>query len=193
MTIATAALAAFLFASTDIDDLLLLVVLFADSRLRTRQIVAGQFLGVFALFAASLVLAQTAQAIPREYVGLAGLLPIGIGVRKLWADGEEAITERARPFGGVALVAASTLANGGDNIGVYTPVFAVRGAGDIAVFAVVFALMTALWLALARALVRHPALGVPIRRYGPVAVPLALIGLGISVLYEAGSLRALGL
>ena len=188
------ALGAFLFASTDIDDLLLLVVLFADRRLTTRQIVVGQFAGLYALFAVSFLLAASARAVPPAYVGLAGLAPILIGAKKLIdRDDEETVAERMRGFGGVALVAASTVANGGDNIGVYTPVFAASGAAEIAVFGLVFAVMTGVWLALARGLVRHPALAAPIRRYARFAVPLALIGIGLSVLYRAGTLRLLGL
>ena len=89
-------------------------------------------------------------------------------------------------------VTTVTIANGGDNIGVYMPVFATRSFPDILVIGAVFAAMTALWLAGAYWFVTHPQLGAPIRRYGHWGVPFVLIGLGVMVLYEADSIRLIG-
>lgn len=61
----------------------------------------------------------------------------------------------------------------------------------MAVFVGVFAAMTALWLLVAHALVRHPAVGPPIRRIGRYALPVVLIGLGILIIAEAGTLNLL--
>ena len=181
----TAALAAFLFASTDVDDIFLLIAFFADPRLNARQIVVGQYLGILALFLVSLALASAAVVIPPAYVGLLGLAPIAVGLMKLADLGEE--TARETGAAGVVSVALTTMANGGDNIAVYTPVFAVHGAADIAVVAAVFAAMTALWLALAHWLVNHRAVSALIRRYGHWAVPVALVLIGVSILHRAGS------
>ena len=41
-------------------------------------------------------------------------------------------------------VKALAIANGGDNIGIYTPSFAIRSGNEVAVIALVFAAMTAL-------------------------------------------------
>ena len=46
-------LAVVLFASTNIDDLFVLLALFADRRVGTRGIVVGQYLGIAILFAFS--------------------------------------------------------------------------------------------------------------------------------------------
>jgi cadmium resistance protein CadD (predicted permease) len=80
-----------------------------------------------------------------------------------------------------------TLVNGGDNIGIYTPSFAIRSAHKIIVIALVFAVMTALWCFVAHAIVNHPKLGSPIRRYGHRVTPVVLVGLGVLILYQAGS------
>jgi len=79
------------------------------------------------------------------------------------------------------------MANGGDNIGIYTPSFAIRSANEIAVIALIFAVMTALWCFLAHAMVNHPKLGSPIRRYGHRMAPVVLVALGVLILYQAGS------
>jgi cadmium resistance protein CadD (predicted permease) len=61
----------------------------------------------------------------------------------------------------------------------------------IAVIALIFVVMTALWCFLAHATVNHPKLGSPIRRYGHRVAPIVLIGLGMLILYQAGSLGLL--
>jgi len=83
------------------------------------------------------------------------------------------------------------MANGGDNFGIYTPSFAIRSANEIAMIALIFVVMTALWCFLAYATVNHPKLGSPIRRYGHRVAPVVLIGLGLLILYQAGSFRLL--
>ena len=191
----TALLAAALFAATDVDDLFLLIAFFADPRARAGEVVAGQFLGIGGLVAASLVLALMTLAVPTAYVGLLGLIPIAMGLARLRAlradvdDDDE--KPPAGPWRGALTVAAVTLANGGDNLGVYTPVFAVRPGAEIAAIIVVFAVVTGVWCALAHALVRHPALGPPIRRHALWLTPLVLVAVGVFVLYDADTLSLL--
>lgn len=86
-----------------------------------------------------------------------------------------------------------TIAHGGDNLGIYTPVFytpvfATSSGLRLGLFAAVFTVMVGLWLGLAHWLVHHPGLGAPIRRIGRVATPVVLIGIGVMVLVEAGAL-----
>ncbi|HWA39615.1 MAG TPA: cadmium resistance transporter [Burkholderiales bacterium] len=166
------------FAATNLDDLFLLVAWFAAGRTRARDIVLGQYLGIGALFAASVAVALLALAVPAAHLAWLGLVPIILGVRMLAKEGTEEIPEAP----GLLAVAAVTVANGADNLGVYIPLFATSGAGDIAVYGAVFAVMTALWCAAAGWLVRHPGAGAPLRRHGPKAVPPVLIGIGLWIL-----------
>jgi len=191
----TALLAAALFAATDVDDLFLLIAFFADPRARPGEVVAGQFLGIGALVVASLGFALMTLAVPTAYVGLLGFIPIAMGLarlRALRADGDDDDGKPpAGPWRGALTVAAVTIANGGDNVGVYTPVFAVRPGAEIAAIVVVFAVVTAVWCAVAHALVRHPALGPPIRRHALWLTPLVLVAVGAFVLYDAGTISLL--
>jgi len=188
-------LAVALFASTNIDDVFVLIGFFADPKFRTRDIVFGQYAGIAALFGVSLVASLLSQVIPRPYLGLLGIVAILIGAKKLVdfyhkGDKGEATLRRhsnASANGRSATVALVTMANGGDNIGVYAPSFAIRSGSEIAVFALVFIVMTAFWCFAAHSLVNHPKLGVPIRRYGHRAAPIVLVVLGILILHQAGS------
>ncbi|AWN54091.1 cadmium resistance transporter [Methylobacterium sp. 17Sr1-1] len=179
-----------LFASTNLDDIVVLIGFFSDPRYRPGQIVVGQGLGIAALVLAALAGALLSLAVPPAWLGLLGLVPIGLGCRRLVTLRDEAEDEPARgaaSLGNTLAVAGVTIANGGDNLGIYTPVFATAPTSRLILFVAVFAVMTALWLALARGLVRHPALSAPIRRFGRVATPFVLIGIGAMVLVEAGT------
>jgi cadmium resistance protein CadD (predicted permease) len=169
------------FAATNVDDLFLLVAFFGDRSFRPRHVVAGQFAGIAVLWGASAVAALAALMIPRDWLSLLGLVPVALGARMLWDRKQEKAELPASSS--VLGVAAVTVANGGDNIGLYAPLFANSPAYAIALMGLVFAGMTALWCYAASRLVSHPALGGAIRRYGSRAVPFVLIALGLWILF----------
>jgi len=190
-------MAVVLFASTNVDDIFVLVGFFADPKLRTRDIVLGQFVGFGALYCASVAASLLSLKIPHAYMGLLGVFPILIGGKDLFnVYRKHSRTEShlehqtiAGEKGRATTVAMVTMANGGDNIAIYTPWFAIRSAWEMAAIAFVFVGMTALWCFIAQVLVNHPRLGSPIRRYGQFLSPFVLIGLGVLILYQAGSLE----
>ena len=182
------------FASTNIDDLFVLIGFYADPEFDGRDIVVGQFLGIAALFVVSVVVSLAALAMPGEYLRLLGLGPILVGGRKLWqlrrgrAAGQAALEThpRSRTGSGWLTVASMTIANGGDNIGVYAPLFATRSASALLAMGVVFAIMTAVWCGFGYWLVGHPTLGTPLRRHGHRIMPIVLIGIGALILLDVG-------
>jgi cadmium resistance protein CadD (predicted permease) len=179
-------LAVILFVSTNLDDLFVLLAFFLDPATRLRDVILGQYLGIGALVLLSIAASVASLALAPAYVGLLGLLPIAIGIRQLvrrrGGDEDESSGTAA---GRVLAVAGITVANGGDNIGVYTPVFATRALPEILTIVIVFAVSVALLLLAAHWLVRHPALGIPIRRYGPALTPWVLIAIGAFVIYDS--------
>jgi len=192
-------MAVVLFVSTNVDDVFVLVGFFADEGYRTLDTVLGQYVGITALFGASVVASLISLVVPRAYIGLLGVVPIVIGGKKLFElyeqrnRSEETLEHQshASKSGRITTVALVTLANGGDNIGIYTPSFAIRSPHTIIVIALVFVVMTALWCFIAHAIVNHPKLGAPIRRYAHRVTPVVLIGLGVVILYQAGSFELL--
>jgi cadmium resistance protein CadD (predicted permease) len=189
-------IAVVLFASTNVDDVFVLLGFFADPKFKARQVVFGQAIGIGVLYSASVVASLISLVVPPAYVGLLGVVPIVIGLKRVWelrkgADpNEEGVARHEKApagHGNVLAVAAITMANGGDNVSIYTPLFATRSGFDIAVIGVVFAIMTLVWLGAAYWLTRHRTIGAPIRRYGHRLVPFVLIALGIVIFYEAGT------
>lgn len=166
------------FASTNTDDIVALTLFFAQRGRRVRSILVGQFLGIGALVAVSTVAALAAVAIPPRWLALLGLGPIAVGLKQLRRRQMEGpSTSQA----GVWSVAVVTAANGGDNLGVYIPLFAAH-AHAIPIYVTVFVLGTALWCATGYAVVNQPRVGTTLERYGHRFVPWVLIGIGIYVL-----------
>jgi cadmium resistance protein CadD (predicted permease) len=198
-SLALVGLALVLFASTNVDDIFVLVGFLSDTRLHVRDIVIGQYVGIAALFGVSVAVSMLSLVIPGAYIGLLGIAPIVIGAKKLldlYRSRDKTVESlKARPVYGAytrpATVALVTIANGGDNIGVYTPTFAIRSGHEIAMIALIFAGMTALWCFIAHSIVNHPKLGSPIRRYGHRVAPMVLISLGFLILFQSGSVRLL--
>jgi cadmium resistance protein CadD (predicted permease) len=189
-----------LFISTDLDDVLVLLGFFADPRFRMRHIIAGQFIGIAVLYAVSVIGSLVSLVMPTAFIGLLGLVPITMGLKSAWelwtsSDANEHVSteNRRSPVAraNIAAVFAMTVANGGDNVSVYIPLFAMRSGSNIAIMGIVFGIMTAIWLGFAYWLTRHRAIGAPVRRYARLLMPIVFIVLGLSILYQAGTVKLL--
>ncbi len=185
------------FVATNIDDLFVLLGFFADPMFAARRVVIGQCIGIGVLVLASVVAAMITLAVPHAWIGLLGFAPIMIGSRKLfdvWRGKERGEEELGRQssrgtHSQAITVAVATIANGGDNIAAYAPLFALRTGIDTTVIVAVFAAMTIAWCVIAHWMVHHRSIGAPIRRYGHRVLPLVLIALGVWILHEAGTLE----
>ena len=134
-TLALIGLAAAAFATTNVDDLLLLLGFMADARFGFREVLAGQMLGIGILTALSLPCRIDGGRGPGRLGG-----PDGPGADRdryqdalaaaAWTRRNPTLGPRSRPGGAhrrpAATVALVTLANGGDNIAAYTPIFATE-------------------------------------------------------------------
>jgi cadmium resistance transport/sequestration family protein len=193
-TLTTAFLA---FVATNLDDLLMLMLLFSQvpSRFSPRQIFWGRYLGFAALVVLSLPGFFGGLVLPRPVIGLLGLVPIALGLKTLLSHSDR---EDMPLMGGiklpffsaqVATVAGLTFANGGDNIGVYGSLFAGKTWAELALTLTVFAVLVAVWYWVAQGLVRHPVISSRLAQMGQWLVPLVLIGLGLLILTEHDTYR----
>ncbi len=195
--LSTIAAAAGLFVATNIDDIVVLTVLFAvaargTSQLRGWQIVAGQYLGLITLIAVSFLAALGLTIVPDEWVGLLGLIPLAIGVlalaRTLRGKGDDDEAESALKAVGLLGVAGITIANGGDNIAIYTPVFRTMSTADTLITIAVFLVLLAAWCLLARAIGTNEKVTEALEKVEHWLVPVVFIGLGVFILFESGTL-----
>ncbi len=178
-----------LFAVTNVDDLLLLALFFAQTAGRRgggRCVVLGQYLGFLGILAVAVAGAVGASLLPATVRPYLGLLPLAIGIRAGWNAWRGRNDEDDEPTvgPGALAVAAVTFANGGDNIGVYVPVFAESGTGAMVTYLVVFLLLVGVWCAAGRYFATRPVVARALARWGHVLLPVVLIGIGVAILVE---------
>ena len=183
------------FVATNIDDIFVLMMFFSSSYMTfpVKQVVLGQYIGIGLLVAISALGSFISLAVPMYIIALLGIVPIAIGVKKLVvfrkkneSNSKHAVQNKKKNNLVVAAVAAVTFSNGGDNIGVYTPLFAkYNSVSQITALVTIFMAMTAVWCIAAYYLVNHPLVASKIRRIGHIILPFVLIGLGIYILTES--------
>ncbi|WP_341358459.1 cadmium resistance transporter [Georgenia sp. M64] len=184
-----------LFLATNIDDIIVLSLFFARGagiRGTTAKIIAGQYLGFGAILAASvLVSLGAATFLPEEAIAYFGLIPLALGLLAAWKawrgdddDDDEKVAGKAISAWTVAGV---TFANGGDNIGVYVPVFVTVGTGAIVAYSIVFLALVAVLVLLAKFVATRKPIAEILERWEHVLFPLVLIGLGVVILVEGGA------
>lgn len=180
------ALAVVAFASTNIDDIFVLIGFFSNRALSRIAVIAGQYIGITALTGGSIACALLTFAIPDQYIRYLGVLPVVIGlwhlIKRFRSEGEKGAPAVRAGAGTAFSVAAVTMANGADNIAAYVPLFGHQSAVSSAITCTIFALMTGAWCAAAVGLMAHPKVGAIIRRCGDWIMPVILIVLGLSIL-----------
>jgi cadmium resistance protein CadD (predicted permease) len=90
-------------------------------------------------------------------------------------------------------VAAITIANGGDNIGIYMPLFASSQIDVLLLILVVFFLLVGIWCHISYLLIRQAAVAELLTRYGNSFVPFVLIGLGGFIILDSQAMTPLAL
>jgi len=183
------------FAGTNIDDLVVLTALFLAARTQGKprpwQIVTGQYLGFLALVAASVAAAAGLLIVPDRWVGLLGLVPLGLGIRGLFYarshNGDDAVPIASSLLG----VASVTIANGADDISVYTPLFRTLGLGQTLLTVTVFLVLLALWCATGALLGAHKKVIDALKKRGHLLVPIVFIAVGSWILIDSGVLTQL--
>lgn len=202
--------------ATTFDDNIYLALFFSkvNRTFRPRHVVVGEFIGFTALVGLSLIGFFAGLMIPHVWIGLLGFLPIAIGANALLSrqnshdnDTPEVSVENPRHphYRQVRRkslwhtlrdrqtyrVSAVTLANGGNNIAIYIPLFASSTLPKLTIILGVCYAAIGFWLFLSYHLTRQPKLTLLMARYVRRAFPFVLIWLGSSIVIENGSYQLL--
>src|SRR5690625_2482587 len=185
-----------LFVATNIDDIIVLSLFYArgaGQRGTTRKILLGQYLGFGGILLAAVVVSLGARSfLPEAVLPYFGLIPLALGLYAAWrawrdrAEGDDEAKIAGKQVG-VLTVAGVTFANGGDNIGVYVPVFATASTTAVVVYCVVFLALVGLLVLAAKYVAPRRRIAEVLERWEHILFPLVLIGLGIVILLEGGA------
>jgi cadmium resistance protein CadD (predicted permease) len=191
--VATLLLAVGLYATTNVDNFVVLTAFYADRSYRPREVTVGAYLGLAVIVAVSTGAAAAASTVPHRYIGLLGVVPLTLGAVRLGAlmrgnrphePDTAAGAGRRRPL----VVGAVTVGNGADNIAAYVPIFATRSLGDRGLIILVFVVAAGAWCCAAHGIASARWASPIIRRVSHLAVPVVYLALGASILGFSGTI-----
>jgi cadmium resistance transport/sequestration family protein len=196
------------FVSTNIDDILVLMVLFSQAT-KYINVVIGQYFGMGILFCISVLGTLGVNVLPEKYVGFLGLLPILLGIRSWIASKtQKESKDESQNIGLVSKnddtvlktnnfmkrlvnseilsVIAITIANGADNIGIYIPIFSGYAIFEFVITIAIFVLLTALWCYWGNKIAHYPFVKTRLQKYKNIFVPVVFMGLGVYIIIKSG-------
>jgi cadmium resistance transport/sequestration family protein len=198
------------FTLTDIDDLLLLIFFFSQTKksFTKREVLLGQYLGFLVLLLLTTLGYLGTLVIPQAWIGLLGLIPFIRGLNELHkrffnkkeppSDQKDSSSSTvfssrldrvfARLFNPrVSTVAVLTIGNGSDNLSVYIPLFAHSTPGQVGIYLILFLFLVGVWCILGYMISHLPGIAQVLERTGLFILPFLLIGLGLFILSKNGT------
>lgn len=183
------------FIATEIDDFLVAVIIFAQYTKKTERasIIAGKYIGLAVLAGGSAFLAVFLSMFPHQYIGFLGLVPFALGIKSCFKkNGDDPADKNNTDIKkGAALILFSisiTIGSGGDNIGVYIPLFASMNSAAKLITLIAYAFMQAAWCALQIMTAEILPVKKIISRTSRILVPAVFILLGLWILSVNGTI-----
>ena len=198
------------FTLTDIDDLLLLIFFFSQTKqsFTKREVFLGQYLGFLFLLLLTTLGYLGTLVIPLAWIGLLGLVPFFRGLNELYkrffnknqspsnaidSSPSSLYSSRldrviARLFNPrVAMIAVLTIGNGSDNLSVYIPLFAHSAPAQVGIYLILFLLLVGVWCMLGYTVSHLPGVAHVLEVTGSFMLTFVMIGLGLFILWKDGT------
>jgi cadmium resistance protein CadD (predicted permease) len=179
------------FVATNLDNLLLLVVLQTSSRRPVPVLLGFMVASAIVLLIASIGL-LLGRLLDPALAGYVGVIPLGLGCYALWrrrrlsssptTDQPGGSEQGTAPvfFGSLALM----LSNSGDSLAIFLPLLADTSAHLLPAVATSWLLVTLLWVWLAFRIGENQALAATIERKGARWLPWIMIAIGSYILLD---------
>jgi cadmium resistance protein CadD (predicted permease) len=152
---------------------------------RFRRVSYAQAFGMLTLLVVAGGIGTLLTPIPLPWVGILCLAPWALAVYA-WRHRDKVPSEVFRR--GAVTTFAMTLALGGDNLAVWTPLLRADGFFHSLITVIVFAAMELVFIASAQRVAGHPRTVAWGTRHAPKFLPWLYFGLGVLILIECGSL-----
>lgn len=185
-------LAAAAFAATNVDNLLLLVTF--SALLPFTRVGAAFLLSAGAILLLALVGVLIGVAANPHWLGYLGSLPLGLGIYRgwraysgKWNPGHTAHNDTVSGYGIFLIL----LSNSGDTLAILLPLVADTELRHVPGIVVATLITAALWLALARSLMRHGGVARAIAAQERWLLPVVMIAVGVFVLLDTAGDRLL--
>jgi len=179
------------FVSTSIDNLFLLITLSLHPKYGAARVRAGYLLAVGMMLVICLILAQSVQLIPTNYIPYIGIVPLAIGLYELYqlvtggnSPGGDTPDGLNAGNGTVWTIALIMLTHSWDSIGVLAPLLADTRGALMPWMAVSIVVAAALLIGLAQWAVSYPKIRKLLARIAPKILPFLLIGVGLYILID---------
>lgn len=191
---------ALLYASTALDLLVILMLLFSKYRSskHRRQIFVGQLVGSYTLILISLFFAFILHYVPAKWLlGLLGVVPIYFAVKYLLGTSDETTEARQtlvrrRDKNLMWTVVIITVTScGADNIGLFVPYFVALTNGQVVVTLVVFTICIFILVGLGMAFSRIPVVKAFLGQFGNWIMALIYAYLGGMIIIKGGTVQHL--
>ena len=187
-------IAAGAYVATNLDNFTLLVALFARYRHKVLQVIAGYLTSMLILVTIAYWASTAASAIPVEYLGLLGIVPISVGavglVRLFRGHTSKSTTEQIKSTAGKSVIfttLAVQLGNGADTLVTVSALFADSNLSADVLAIVTLAATALLFVFVAVYAVKHPTLTIWIERNADRITPFILIIVGTYILLNTAT------
>jgi cadmium resistance protein CadD (predicted permease) len=201
--ILTCSVAVMAFIATNLDDMFILISFFARNDFSKVSVILGQYIGISVLILISMLAYFFKFIIPSTYIALLGIFPIAIGLNHLlnfkkntinlsnklnYTSKKDVVRNNSLEIINILKVSTVTFSNGGDNIGVYAPLFASLSISQIFLTLTTFLVMIGIWCVLSYIMVINKIIGYKLQEYGHIILPFVLITIGVGILTNWGSI-----
>lgn len=173
------------FVSTNIDDLFILLFLFSQTaNYKERlKVVGGQYLGISFLLIVSILGAYGSNIFLIDYLWLLGFLPIILGVR-IFVEKQDSNENDLSYHNSLISIIALTVSNGGDNVGVYIPLFTQYNYVELVVMILIYLIMIGILCLVSYLIIKNKYVNIGIKKYQALIVPIVLILIGVMIIIK---------
>ena len=184
------------FAATNVDNLILLVVLMGAEPSRRVSVVLGFLSAAACVLVIATLGALVGTGLDPALLGYFGLVPLGFGIVLLYrrlrgARPEETAAGEARAVARYGAGGLSTFllmfSNSGDSLAIFFPLLAESDLQSLLWEIGLFVTMALLWAALAWRIADQPGIALRMERIGENLVPWIMMGAGIYILMNTAT------